>query len=75
MTIWKKIGITKKRENKMDPDRWKSVAVPIKTWDMLKELSEDNDRSIGGQISFLTKQEYMWKKSQTNSIDKQKARV
>jgi len=39
----------------MDPDRWKSVAVPIKTWDMLKELSEDNDRSIGGQISFLTK--------------------
>jgi hypothetical protein len=42
---------------------------------MLKELSEDNDRSIGGQISFLTKQEYMWKKSQTNSIDKQKARV
>ena len=26
----------------MDPDRWKSVAVPIKTWDMLKELSEDN---------------------------------
>ena len=59
----------------MDPDRWKSVAVPIKTWDMLKELSEDNDRSIGGQISFLTKQEYMWKKSQTNSIDKQKARV
>ena len=39
----------------MDPDRWKSVAVPIKTWDMLKELSEDNDRSIGGQISYLTK--------------------
>lgn len=75
LTIWKKIGITKKREIKMDPDRWKSVAVPIKTWDMLKELSEDNDRSIGGQISFLTKQEYMWKKSQTNSIDKQKARV
>jgi len=62
-------------ETNMDPDRWKSVAVPIKTWDMLKELSEDNDRSIGGQISFLTKQEYMWKKSQTNSIDKQKARV
>jgi hypothetical protein len=38
-------------------------------------LSQDNDRSIGGQISFLTKQEYMWKKSQTNSIDKQQARV
>ena len=40
-------------ETNMDPDRWKSVAVPIKTWDMLKELSEDNDRSIGGQISLL----------------------
>tara|TARA_E500000318_G_scaffold99183_1_gene101068 strand:- start:1845 stop:2039 length:195 start_codon:yes stop_codon:yes gene_type:complete len=58
----------------MDPDRWKSVAVPIKTWDMLKELSEDNERSIGGQISFLTKQEYLWKKSQTNPVDKQEAR-
>ena len=58
----------------MDSEKWKSVAVQIKTWNMLKELSQDNDRSIGGQISFLTKQEYMWKKSQTNSIDKQQAR-
>jgi hypothetical protein len=48
--------------------------VPIKTWTMLKELSEDNDRSIGGQISFLTKQEFLWKKSQTNNIDNIKAR-
>ena len=59
----------------MDPDRWKSIAIPIKTWKMLKELSEDNDRSIGGQISFLTKQEYLWKSSQSKSIDKQKSRV
>ena len=59
----------------MDSEKWKSVAVPIATWNMLKELSQDNDRSIGGQISFLTKQEYMWKKSLTNSIDKQQARV
>ena len=29
----------------MDSEKWKSVAVPIKTWTMLKELSEDNDRS------------------------------
>ncbi len=58
----------------MDSEKWKSVAVPISTWTMLKELSKDNDRSIGGQISFLTKQEYMWKKSQTNPIDKQQAR-
>jgi len=59
----------------MDSEKWKSVAVPIKTWTMLKELSEDNDRSIGGQISFLTKQEYMWKKSQNKPIDNIKARV
>jgi len=58
----------------MDSEKWKSVAVPIKTWNMLKELSQDNDRSIGGQISFLTKQEYLWKKSQTNSIDNIQAR-
>jgi hypothetical protein len=44
----------------MDPDRWKSVAVPIKTWDMLKELSEDNDRSIGGEITNLVKKEYVF---------------
>ena len=68
------LGITIKRENQMDSEKWKSVAVPIKTWNMLKELSEDNDRSIGGQISFLTKQEYLWKKSQTNSIDNIQAR-
>ena len=58
----------------MDSEKWKSVAVPIKTWNILKELSQDNDRSIGGQISFLTKQEYMLKKRQTTSIDKQQAR-
>jgi hypothetical protein len=58
----------------MDSEKWKSVAVPIKTWTMLKELSEESDRSIGGQISFLTKQEYLWKKSQINSIDKHLAR-
>jgi|TARA_R110002012_G_scaffold187808_1_gene354799 hypothetical protein len=68
------LGITIKRENQMDSEKWKSVAVPIKTWNMLKELSQDNDRSIGGQISFLTKQEFLWKKSQTNSIDNIQAR-
>jgi len=57
----------------MDPDRWKSVAIPIKTWDMLKQLSEQNDRSIGGQISFMTKQESL-KKSDFYPIDKQQAR-
>ncbi len=58
----------------MDSEKWKSVAVTIKTCTMLKELSEDNDRSIGCQISLLTKQEFLWKKSQTNNIDNIKAR-
>jgi|TARA_R100001163_G_C4895352_1_gene86400 hypothetical protein len=44
----------------MDPDKWKSVAVPIKTWDMLKKMSEGNDRSIGGEITNLAKREYVF---------------
>lgn len=39
----------------MDPDRWKSVAVPISVWEMLKKLSDKEDRSIGGTIAWLTK--------------------
>jgi|TARA_B110000977_G_scaffold197051_1_gene278708 hypothetical protein len=58
----------------MDSEKWKSVAVPIKTWNMLKELSEESDRSIGGQISFLTKQEYLFKRSITKQIDKLQVR-
>jgi hypothetical protein len=42
----------------MDPNKWKSVAVPIKVWEMLKTIAESNDRSVGGTISFLTKKEY-----------------
>jgi|TARA_R110000787_G_scaffold24612_1_gene69678 hypothetical protein len=41
----------------MDPDRWKSVAVPISVWEMLKKLSDKEDRSIGGTIAWLTKKE------------------
>jgi predicted DNA-binding transcriptional regulator AlpA len=63
-----------RKENKMDSEKWKSVAVPIKTWTMLKELSEESDRSIGGQISFLTKQEYLFKRSITKQIDKLQVR-
>ena len=42
----------------MDPNKWKSVAVPINIWSMLKEIADRNDRSVGGTISFLTKREY-----------------
>jgi|TARA_R100000315_G_C5147048_1_gene84134 hypothetical protein len=67
----------------MDPDKWKSVAVSMKTWRRLKELSEDSERSIGGEISFLAKQEYLFKKSLKDTdkmgrkylIDKEKAEV
>ena len=44
----------------MDPDKWKSVAVPIKTWDMLKKMSEGNDRSIGGEITNLAKRKKIY---------------
>ena len=60
----------------MDPDKWKSVAVSKKTWSRLKELSEDSERSIGGEISFLAKQEYLSKKmGRKYFIDKEKAEV
>ena len=60
----------------MDPDKWKSVAVSMKTWRRLKELSEDSERSIGGEISFLAKQEYLSKKMDRKyPIDKEKAEV
>ena len=60
----------------MDPDKWKSVAVSKKTWRRLKELSEDSERSIGGEISFLAKQEYLSKKMDRKyPIDKEKAEV
>tara|TARA_R110000796_G_scaffold24753_2_gene70289 strand:+ start:1483 stop:1641 length:159 start_codon:yes stop_codon:yes gene_type:complete len=52
----------------MDPDRWKSVAVPIDIWEMLKKLSESEDRTIGKTIAWLTKKEfnYVDKTSKTN---------
>ena len=42
----------------MDPDRWKSVAVPISVWEMLEKLTDKEDRSIGGTIAWLTKKEF-----------------
>jgi len=52
----------------MDPDRWKSVAVPIDIWEMLKKLSESEDRTIGKTIAWLTKKEfnYVDKTNKTN---------
>ena len=54
----------------MDPNKWKSVAVPINIWSMLKEIAYRNDRSVGGTISYLTKREH------EKTVDKeQKIRV
>ena len=66
-------------ETNMDPDRWKSVAIPMKTWKLLKEMAEKNDRSIGGEISHLTKQQYSFFSANANNykekIDNEEARV
>ena len=43
----------------MDPNKWKSVAVPINIWAMLKEIDDRNDRSVGGTISYITKREQL----------------
>tara|TARA_R100000329_G_scaffold150991_1_gene145435 strand:+ start:592 stop:765 length:174 start_codon:yes stop_codon:yes gene_type:complete len=54
----------------MDPNKWKSVAVPINVWAMLKEIADRDDRSVGGTISYLTKREH------EKTVDKeQKIRV
>ena len=36
-----------------DINKYKSVAVPIKTWESLKELSKTTHRSPAQQIAFL----------------------
>ena len=38
---------------KMDTNRWKSVAVKIEDYKVLRELSEKNFRAPAGTISFL----------------------
>ena len=42
----------------MDTDKYKSIAVGIKTWKKLNELAKENYRSVGGTITYLTEKEY-----------------
>jgi len=42
---------------KMDIKKFKSVAVAIDTYLLLKKLAEQDDRSAGMQITYLVKQE------------------
>ena len=37
----------------MDPGRWKSVVVPISTYQVLRDMAERNRRTISGQFTFL----------------------
>ena len=41
----------------MDIKKFKSVAVAIETYKLLKKLAEQDDRSAGMQITHLVKQE------------------
>ena len=40
----------------MDPNKWKSVAVSIDVYEMLKDLAEKNERSVSSELAHLVKQ-------------------
>ena len=37
----------------MDPGRWKSVVVPISTYQVLRDMAQREHRTISGQFTFL----------------------
>lgn len=39
----------------MDTKKYKSVALRIDVYDKVKKMSEENDRTISGTVSHLTK--------------------
>lgn len=42
----------------MDTSRWKSVAVSIDVYNMLKTMAVNNDRSVSKQAAFIVKQAF-----------------
>tara|TARA_R100001460_G_scaffold31577_3_gene62181 strand:- start:7432 stop:7590 length:159 start_codon:yes stop_codon:yes gene_type:complete len=42
----------------MDTDKWKSIAVPIATWEKLNRMAKENFRTVGATITYLTEKEY-----------------
>ena len=42
----------------MDTDKWKSVAVSIDIYKMLKAMAEKSDRSVSKQVAHIVKKEY-----------------
>ncbi len=39
----------------MDTNKFKSVAVPKETYEHLKKMAEENDRSVAGQVRWLVR--------------------
>ena len=39
----------------MDLNRWRTVAVPIELYKILKDTAEQNDRSVSKQVAFILK--------------------
>jgi hypothetical protein len=37
----------------MDPEKWKSVVVPIGTYQVLRDMAKREHRTISGQFTFL----------------------
>ena len=49
----------------MDTDKWKSIAVPIATWEKLNKMAKENFRTVGATITYLTEKEYESLKEET----------
>jgi len=44
------------RSKVVDTTKWKSVAVSIDVYKKLREMAEENDRSVSKQVAHLVKQ-------------------
>jgi len=41
----------------MNPDKWKSVVIPIESYKVLKEMAREEHRTLSGQFTFLLEKE------------------
>jgi len=46
---------TYSKELNMDTTKWKSIAVSVENYVLLKEMAKENDRSISGQVAHMIK--------------------
>ena len=49
----------------MDPEKWKSVVVPIGTYKVLRDMAKREHRTISGQFTFLLEKHQEEKQSYT----------